>query len=87
MVLRAKRGGPGLSFTIIYIKRRKNAEWTVQCHQTSGHCKYEAKRNTEKENREYIMNAYHDVTHFNLKFIHAVLNYTNTVAPHVRHAF
>ena len=32
----------------------------------------------KKRTEKYIMNAYHYVTHFNLKFIQAVFNYTNT---------
>ena len=28
--------------------------------------------------KKYIMNAYHDDTHFNLKFFQVIFNYTNT---------
>ena len=31
----------------------------------------------KKRTEKYIMNAYPDDTHFNLKFIQAVFNYTN----------
>ena len=32
----------------------------------------------KKRTKKYIMNVYHDDTHFNLKFFQVIFNYTNT---------
>ena len=41
--------GVGAPFHLCSTNKKK-AEWSVQCHQTSGNCKYEAKRNIKNKN-------------------------------------